>query len=160
MIPLDLFLVYDEKTNNIPMQPLVDFIVEYNNRYQNTGIALDEERQDGQYFWEVIWEIVRRREFPEAFSRLDSCFAFTNKNDADNFAKEIRQTNKEPAELIPEGAKIQMYDMQWITDVPENSTMNEAVDYARNYWKGLKTNNPVMEALVYGNYTLIEKQED
>lgn len=78
-IPLELFIVYDDPQEHIPLQMLVDFIVEYNSRYQATGIALDDEKGHGQYFWEVIWEIVRRKEFPEAFSRLDSCFALSIK---------------------------------------------------------------------------------
>ena len=50
--------------------------------------------------------------------------------------------------------------MQWITTVPVNSTMNEAIEYARNYWKGLKTENPIMEALIFGEYTFKEDNND
>ena len=59
-IPLDLFMVYNEQKEYIPIQPLVDFIVEYNTYYQETGIFLDDEIGLGQYFWEVIWVLVRR----------------------------------------------------------------------------------------------------
>ena len=57
-IPLDLFMVYNEQKEYIPIQPLVDFIVEYNTYYQETGIFLDDEKGHGQYFWEVIWEML------------------------------------------------------------------------------------------------------
>lgn len=159
-IPLELFLVYDDPKKYIPLQMLVDFIVEYNSRYQATGIALDDEKGHGQYFWEVIWEIVRRKEFPEAFSRLDSCFAFIDKRDTIQFADELRGAGYKLAEINIEDAKVQQYDMQWVTDVPVSSSMQEAVEYARNYWKGLKTKHPIMEALIYGDYTFKESDND
>lgn len=159
-IPLELFIVYDDPQEHIPLQMLVDFIVEYNSRYQATGIALDDEKGHGQYFWEVIWEIVRRKEFPEAFSRLDSCFAFIDKGDAVQFADELREPGYKLADINLEDAKVQLYDMQWVTDVPVGSSMKEAVEYARNYWKGLRTKHPVMEALISGDYTFKKSSND
>ena len=158
-IPLELFLVYDEPKVYIPTQPLWEFIKEYNTFYQETGISLDDEKGDGQYFWEIIWDIVRRDEFPDANSRLDSCFAFINRADAVQFLKEFRDPGRKVAEVIIEDADINVYDMQWITTVPVDSTMNEAVEYARNYWKGLKTENPIMEALIFGEYTFKEDND-
>lgn len=159
-IPLDLFLVCDEQKEHISMQPLVDFIVEYNTYYQETGVFLDDEKGHGQYFWEAIWDIVRRDEFPGTNSRLDSCFAFTSRADTVQFSKEFRVSERKVAEVVIEDADINIYDMQWITTVPVDSTMNEAVEYARNYWKGLKTENPIMEALIFGEYTFKEDNND
>lgn len=159
-IPLELFLVCDEQKEHISMQPLVDFIVEYNTYYQETGVFLDDEKGHGQYFWEAIWDIVRRDEFPGTNSRLDSCFAFTSRADTVQFSKEFRVSERKVAEVVIEDADINIYDMQWITTVPVDSTMNEAVEYARNYWKGLKTENPIMEALIFGEYTFKEDNND
>lgn len=159
-IPLDLFLVCDEQKKHISMQPLVDFIVEYNTYYQETGVFLDDAKGHGQYFWEAIWDIVRRDEFPGTNSRLDSCFAFTSRADTVQFSKEFRGSERKVAEVVIEDADINIYDMQWITTVPVNSTMNEAIEYARNYWKGLKTENPIMEALIFGEYTFKEDNND
>ena len=159
-IPLDLFLVCDEQKAHIPIQPLVDFIVEYNTYYHETGIFLDDEKGHGQYFGEVIWDIVRKNEFPDALCRLDSCFAFTNKKDAALFTNEFRYCNSKLAEIEIKDASVQEYDMQWITNVPDNSTMNEAIEYARNYWKGLKTKNPIMEVLIYGEYIFKESGDE
>ena len=75
---------------------------------------------------------------------------FTNKKDAALFTNEFRYCNSKLAEIEIKDASVQEYDMQWITNVPDNSTMNEAIEYARNYWKGLKTKNPIMEVLIYG----------
>lgn len=102
----------------------------------------------------------QKKEFPEAFSRLDSCFAFTDKGDTIQFADELRGTDYKLAEINIEDAKVQLYDMQWVTDVPVSSSMREAVEYARNYWKGLKTKHPIMEALIYGDYTFKESDND
>lgn len=62
-IPLDIFLVLNESKTVIPLQPVVDFIVNYNQIYQDTGLYLDDERGDGQYIWEGAWEFVRARCF-------------------------------------------------------------------------------------------------
>lgn len=161
-VPLHLFLVDNEKKDSIPMQPLVEFINEYNTFYEDTGIFLDEDKGDGQYFWEIIWDIVRRDEFPDANSRLDCCFAFTNKTDAVQFSKEFREIEDESnvAEVIIEDADTSVYDMQWITTVPTDATMNEAIEYARNYWKGLKTKSPIMEVLIYGEYIFKKHTDD
>lgn len=123
--PLDLFMVCDEQKEHISMQPLVDFIVEYNTYYQETGVFLDDEKGHRQYFLEIIWDIVRRDEFPNTNSRLDSCFAFTSKADAVQFSKEFRGSERKVAEVVIEDADINIYDMQWITTVPVDSTMNE-----------------------------------
>lgn len=93
-------------------------------------------------------------------SRLDSCFAFTSRADTVQFSKEFRVSERKVAEVVIEDADINIYDMQWITTVPVDSTMNEAVEYARNYWKGLKTENPIMEALIFGEYTFKEDNND
>ncbi|HJH77269.1 MAG TPA: DUF2441 domain-containing protein [Prevotellaceae bacterium] len=160
-IPLDLFLVYNEQKKYIPMQPLMDFIVDYNKYFQETGIFLNEDNGHGQYFWEIIWDIVRKNEFPDAPCRLDCCFAFTNKKDAVLFANEFRDNdNRRLAEIIINDADVTEYDMQWLTNVPVNSTMNEAIEYARNYWKGLKTENPIIEALILGEYTFNKSDDE
>lgn len=156
-IPLDMFLAYDEAVNYISMDDFVEFFIEYNGRYEKTGVFLDEEKGHGQYFWEVIWEIVRKREFPKAISRLDSCFAFENQDDLSAFIGDFRGYDKS-AEVCIVDAELQSYDMQWLTDVPVDSTMKEAVEYARKYWSGLKTDHPVMETLIYGSYIFSECQ--
>ena len=42
------------------MQPLVDFIVDYNKYFQKTSIFLNEDNGHGKYFGEIIWDIVRK----------------------------------------------------------------------------------------------------
>lgn len=156
-IPLSLFLVFNDNKTHIQMCPLVDFIVEYNSAYQQTGIYLDEDKGDGQYFWEVIWEMVRKTEFPKAFSRLESCFAFTDIKEASKFAIESRGSEARIARVELQKAKLQNYDMQWVTEVPVESTMKEAIEYARKYWSGEYSEKPIVETLIKGDY-IFEKE--
>lgn len=87
-------------------------------------------------------------------------FCFIDKGDAVQFADELREPGYKLADINLEDAKVQLYDMQWVTDVPVGSSMKEAVEYARNYWKGLRTKHPVMEALISGDYTFKKSSND
>ena len=51
-IPLELFLVFNESKTEIHLQHVVDFIVNYNQIYQYTGLYFDEER--GQRESEIL----------------------------------------------------------------------------------------------------------
>lgn len=158
-IPLDIFLVLNESKTVIPLQPVVDFIVNYNQIYQDTGLYLDDERGDGQYIWEGAWEFVRRKVFPDKSSRLESIFAFDNIENAKNFVKEYREGNAVIAQVETENSVIERYDMQWITEVPENSTMKETAEYAVVYWDGKLTSTPLFEILIKGQYKLSETND-
>ena len=158
-IPLELFLVFNESKALIPLQPVVDFIVNYNQIYQDTGLYLDDERGDGQYIWEGAWEFVRHKVFPNKISRLESIFAFDNIENAKNFVAEYREVNAVIAQVETNNSVIERYDMQWITEVPENSTMKEAAEYAVVYWEGKQTSTPTFEILIKGQYKLSETDD-
>lgn len=158
-LPLNLFLVHDEtEKSHISMNSFVNFFIKYNGYYQDSGIFLDEDKGDGQYFWEVIWERVRRSEFPDSLSRLESTFAFDDETYAIRFAAETRGTFSGVVEVEVADAEIQEYDMQWVSEVPVESTVKEAMIYARNYWRGQKTTNPIMEFLIAGEYTFNNRE--
>lgn len=158
--PLSMFLVQEEDKEEIPMRPLVDFIVKYQQKYEETGIFLDEDKGDGQYLWEGIWEIVRQQHFPNSLSRLKSCFAFKNKIDAENFKNEYDKKDNIIAEIELRNAIIEEYDMQWITDVPIISKMQEATILAYKYWNKEQTSHPITEILINGEYTFKSCQRD
>ncbi len=158
-IPLELFLVFNESKTEIHLQHVVDFIVNYNQIYQYTGLYFDEERGDGQYIWEGAWEFVRRKIFPNKSSRLESIFAFDNIENAKNFVEEYREGNAVIAQVKTDNSVIERYDMQWITEVPVNSTMKEAAEYAVVYWEGKQTSIPLFEILIKGQYKLIETND-
>lgn len=48
-IPLDLFLIFDENRTEIPLSYLIEFIISYNQKYEQYGTFLDEDAGDGQY---------------------------------------------------------------------------------------------------------------
>ncbi len=156
MFPLNKFLVFDEIKNMIPLQPIVDFVVTYNQIYEETGLYLDEDSGDGQYIWEGVWEFIRRKFYINKNSRLESIFAFENKMDAENFSKLYRNNDADIAEVIIEDAKVERYDMEWMTIVPITSTMKEASAFAVNYWEGESTDKPIFELLIKGTYKLTQ----
>ncbi|HIU38070.1 MAG TPA: hypothetical protein IAD18_00185 [Candidatus Limisoma intestinavium] len=45
------------------------------------------------------------------------------------------------------------YDILYASYINQSVRKNEAIKYARNYWKGLKANGQAIEALTYGEYS-------
>lgn len=152
---LNKLLVSGETKDAIPLKPLVDFIVNYNRIYNESGIYLDEDRNDGQYIWEGVWEYVRRRLFSHKNSRLASIFAFEKMSEAKQFSESYRNDTRDIVTVEIEDAKVERYDMEWLTKVPITSTMIEASVYATNYWEGKSTDTPCYEFLVKGTYKLL-----
>jgi hypothetical protein len=145
-ISLDLFLIYDDPIKKIPMTDLVDFINNYNPIYERTGIFIDD--GDEPFVWECIWENARNSINPKMPSRLLSCFLFDNLQDAENFKKEeFNLLNKIVKIEIEENRNLCKYDLNWLSDVPVNSTYTEAYHYAENYWQEKETKNPIWEFL-------------
>lgn len=44
--------------------------------------------------------------------------------------------------------------MEWVTNVPINSTFKDAMIYAQNYWNKLSTRNPIFEILIDGTFKI------
>ena len=76
--------------------------------------------------------------------------------DAENFSKLYRNNDADIAEVIIEDAKVERYDMEWMTIVPITSTMKEASAFAVNYWEGESTDKPIFELLIKGTYKLTQ----
>lgn len=155
-IPLDLFLIFDENRTEIPLSYLIEFIISYNQKYEQYGTFLDEDAGDGQYLWEGIWELVRQKQYPNLPSRLYSAFFFSDIRLALDFQQQYAQINTILVTSEIASCKIEQFDMEWITKVPINSTMETALEYADCYWAQKKTSNPVIETLLNGFYILKE----
>ena len=84
---------------------------------------------------------------------------FDNIENAKNFVAEYREGNAVIAQVETNNSVIERYDMQWITEVPENSTMKEAAEYAVVYWEGKQTSTPTFEILIKGQYKLSETDD-
>ncbi|MFN4095717.1 MAG: DUF2441 domain-containing protein [Sphingomonas sp.] len=96
---------------------------------------------------ESAWEHVRATEFPERPSRIKSFYCFDKLEDAATanqswFASAPRRI----VELrILEGSNIARADSKWLDCEPE-----KWADYARAYWAGESTQQPLFETIVSG----------
>lgn len=89
-IPLELFLVL-MNSSEIHLQHVVDFIVNYNQIYQYTGLYFDEERGDTFNIFSACLGICSTQDISNKSSRLESIFAFDNIENAKNFVEEYRE---------------------------------------------------------------------
>lgn len=154
-VPLRELCVKDTHLNEVPLDTICAYVNEYIDK-------VTEENQlnllDYQFIWQYIWEIARL-EYDKSLPPRQRCLmlwktlaeaeAFLTK-ERNPVCYSIVQVN------LPEGALTHEYDMTWLDDVPTNSTFAEAIEYARKYWRGEKTPNPVMEVLYAGDYTITE----
>lgn len=145
-ISLEMFYIYSDPIKEIPMADLVDFILDYNAVFVETGDFIDD--GDEPYVWEYIWEYARKKINPQMPSRFLSCFLFDNLKDAENFKKEEYNRSKKIVGIdIELKRNLCKYDMNWLTDVPTTSTFSESYLYAKNYWEEKETENPIWEFL-------------
>lgn len=129
-----------------------EFRCAYLRNYEESGVLLNESFHHGQYFWEVIWELVRRREVPRAVSRLSSCFLFADLSSAEAFAREYRSRDARVVRCITHGGRLMSYDMNWLTSAPFDADMPIAQSFALKYWRGLYSAEPCVEVLFEGLY--------
>ena len=107
------------------------------------------------FIWEFIWEMVRYTEFPDEPSRMESLFLFEDKETSQEFIDEFHEGEPfEIAEVGLDNPKVYKYDMSWFTLADGEQTLEEVVKFARKYWSGVASNNPVWEYLYQGEYEL------
>ena len=108
---------------------------------------------DEHYLWEFIWEMVRNLEFPDMPSRVESLFLFDSIENAMDFKNKFRDLNYQLVNINLLGGTKQSFDMNWFSNVPSNIPLAEVKEYARNYWRQVHTEKPVIEILYQGKYS-------
>lgn len=136
---------------HITSDDLYAFVSNYIADINETGLYYDWNKE--HYLWEFIWEMIRSYEFPHMPSRMDSLFLFDNEANAIEFKKQYRDTYYQLVTINTLGGTAKSFDMNWFSNVPSDIPLVEVKEYARNYWKQVKTGNPVMEILYQGVYS-------
>ena len=153
MIPTSLFNK-NESIKEIPLSILKEMIFPYVDLYNSKGISL--EIYDLPYFWEYIWEIVRKSFYPQKLGRFVSLFMFDDLQQTKRFLNEYHQDDGTiicSVKLI-ETRRLEEYDASWLDNVPTDCTFNTCIEYVRNYWDGKYAKNPNPEYLFSGKYQL------
>ena len=150
---LDIYKVTNNLKHNgysIPVPLIMEFLESFDD--ENQFIWFD----NGTFLWEYFYEKVRQKEFNDLPSRLTSTFFFDKiescKYYITNHCNGIGQTKN--VEIL-ETEKLFKGDMN-IMDTIENSiSRDELINVIRKYWKGEKSDNPIMETVFQGKFQFI-----
>lgn len=141
----------DDPVMSITGDELYTFTSNYITHINETGLFYD--WGDEHYLWEFIWEMVRNLEFPDMPSRVESLFLFDSIENAMDFKNQFRDLNYQLVNINLLGGTKQSFDMNWFSNVPSNIPLAEVKEYARNYWRQVHTEKPVIEILYQGKYS-------
>jgi hypothetical protein len=144
-------MLIDDPIKHITGDDLYAFVSNYIADINETGLYYDWNKE--HYLWEFIWEMIRSYEFPNMPSRMDSLFLFDNETNAIEFKKQYRDSYYQLVTINTLGGTVKSFDMNWFSNVPSDIPLVEVKEYARNYWKQVKTEKPVMEILYQGVYS-------
>ena len=144
-------MLIDDPIRYISGDDLYAFVSNYIADINETGLYYDWNKE--HYLWEFIWEMIRSYEFPNMPSRMDSLFLFDNETNAIEFKKQYRDSYYQLVTINTLGGTVKSFDMNWFSNVPSDIPLVEVKEYARNYWKQVKTEKPVMEILYQGVYS-------
>lgn len=145
-----LHLGINDPIKEISGDDLYDFSNKYISDVNETGLFYDWGME--HYFWEFIWEMVRKNEYPQMPSRMESLFLFDKYENAKDFLYQYRDPYYRVVEVELMEGNSQSFDMNWFSGVPSNVPITEVEKYARNYWEQKYTENPVVEVLFQGRY--------
>lgn len=122
--------------------------------------SFDEENQfiwfdNGTFLWEYFYEKVREEEFDHLPRRTNSTFFFETIENCNYFIKNqlggIGLIHK--VELV-ETTNLFQGDMSIMDAIQNSISRDELIEVIRNYWKGEKTDNPIMETVFQGKYQI------
>lgn len=154
----DGFLHLSKVTNNtkyigykMPVQLLNNFLQSFDE--ENQFIIFD----NGTILWEYYLEKVRAEEFNHLPARLQSVFFFENVSDCDNYKNHhLSGIGAIFGIETLETTNLFKGDMAIIDELDNSISRDELLEQIRKYWRGDKTENPIMEVVFQGKYNLIE----
>lgn len=176
---LDLYMILYKgiKINKCPYQDLLEieniplYILTNNDEYAlNENISIDNfksiiedinllERYElnfsiGTYLCEYIFEDERKRNFSDKISRLESYFVFSSIEDCKYYI-DRHEIDMPIVKITPK--EINNYcecDIKHIDDKKARVTIKEYECIANRYWKGERTNEPVIETFFQGTFKM------
>lgn len=104
--------------------------------------------------WDCAYDRVRRERFSTLPSRFDSCFAFPDLADAEDYLEESRAAGRQAILCELHGAFQRnpiAHDRKHIDALGRDHTFKEADLLLRRYWSGELTDEPVIEYHLQGS---------
>lgn len=107
---------------------------------------------------ELIYEQIRRAEFPDRPSRLESIFLCGNIDSARNFGRQHRQNEVcYRVEVLDDNAP--RFIANWNMMPPRTADQDEVIQCAREYWRGGFIPQHTQEIVVASDVRVIERVE-
>lgn len=112
---------------------------------------------NGTVLWEYYLEKVRSEEFNYLPARLKSVFFFQDINNSTEYNKiHLNGMGSTYSVEIMEEKSMFEGDMRIIDEFNNSISRDPLIEQVRKYWRGEKTENPVMEIVFQGKYNLIK----
>ncbi|TXJ34712.1 DUF2441 domain-containing protein [Brachyspira aalborgi] len=109
----------------------------------------------GVYLSEYIFEEMRKNNFSDKISRLDSYFVFKDIKSCDYYKKRWKKHNNSIVKIIPKNVDNYFEgDIKHIDDIENHITVYEYQDIANKYWQGKFTNDPIIETFFQGTFEM------
>lgn len=149
---------FNELQKKLPLQRVYLYMNDYIRVLNNLHIETSLDWR--QYIWEYLWERERTISYNTEPSRQTCLFAFDNLEDVYKYKRErdAEPTQKEETEIcevqINDVYSLKKYDARWLDNLPPKATYEMYLVAVRNYWKGKKTRQPMMEYILHGKYVL------
>lgn len=105
--------------------------------------------------WEVLYDMARPSQIN--INRLECSYFFSSIEDCKKHKQYPGMVNGVICKVqIIEQQQIFIGDMNWLNNIDEcKAKAIDALDVARKYWEGKKTQSPMLEILFQGKYKLI-----
>lgn len=107
-----------------------------------------------QFPWELVYEIVRKDDFPEHPRRLDSYFVFNDIGNAEVWAKRRSDYIVCKVEVLEHWDSF-TGDMHFLDCVEIDSSFQEIQESVQHYWSGTISFNPILETILQGKLRLL-----
>ena len=127
------------------LEELVSIINEYKSPF--CGVL------DTLRFWEYLYEAVRKEKFPHCPSRLESYFAFKEKNGLDYYQEKLYPEKFGVISCTLDTSKCHIKfegDMAMLDGIDAKYTYPEAERVIQQYWNQELSKSPVIEVLLRG----------
>ena len=109
----------------------------------------------GTYLSEYIFEEVRKNNFSDKISRLDSYFIFKDKLSCNYFKNRWKKYNYNIVKIVPENVDNYFEgDIKQIDDIENQIAVYEYRNIANKYWNCEYTNNPIIETFFQGTFKM------
>ncbi len=140
---------------DIALQELVTYMGQYQNLCSQADTWIRDKGSDQSYMQDYVWEAVRRRISAALPSRFESVFLFDDYFLAEKYNDQLYDNTGAIAEVeIVTRRGFCKSDMEWFLGFSTGTTVDQAADVARRYWRGIGSDEPVWEYLLDGTYIL------